>query len=91
MLSGYLKADLNSCFSDLVLLARRNDLVAIARESGLFRIHYNAKFDLDSVDFIKTLDTVLIIVRGKVSKSTLSVAERDTLLQYIRESNASLN
>lgn len=91
MLSTYLKADLNSCFSELVLLARRHDLVAIAKESGLFRIHYNAKFDLDSVDLIKTMDTVLIIVRGKVSKSNLTQAQRDTLMQYIRESNASLN
>lgn len=91
MLRTDLKADLFSCFSPLVMLARRNDLVAIVRESNLYRVYHSSKFDLETIDELKLMDSVVIIVRGKMSKSKLTLEERKLLVDYIRDSNASLN
>lgn len=81
----------SSCFSTLVLLARRHDLVALISDSGLWRVIYAAKFSLEEVTDLQKYDVHLLILRGKATKNKLTEAEREHLLQYIRESNASLN
>ena len=83
--------DLSSCFSWFVLAARRHDVAAIARDGERFRVLYAARLTLDEINELNSYDTVIITLHGKTTKNLLSKAERDDLLQYIRESNASLN
>jgi hypothetical protein len=91
MIKTSLRPDIQSCYSPLVMLARRHDIVALVRDSNLFRVIYAHKFTLDEVQELQKLDTVVIILRGKTTKSLLTDAQREDLIVHIREANANLN
>lgn len=91
MIKTNLCREKNSCFSKLVMLARRHDLVALISDSGFWRVIYAAKFSLEEVTELQNYDIYLLILRGKATKNKLTETERLELLEYIRESNANLN
>lgn len=91
MIKTSLCREKSSCYSMLVMLARHHDLVALIQDSNLWRVVYASKFSLEEVTELQKLDVYLLILRGKATKNKLTEAEREHLLQYIRESNASLN
>lgn len=91
MIKTSLRPDKSSCYTYLVMLARRHDIVALVSESNLWRVIYASKFTLDEVNELKNYDVHLLILRGKTTKIKLTNAECVDLLQHIRESNANLN
>lgn len=91
MVKTSLRPELQSCYSPLIMCARRHDIAAIVRESNFYRVIYAPKFTLEEVTELQKYDTIVIILRGKTTKSLLTDAEREELLVHIRESNANLN
>ena len=83
--------EISTCFTYLVMLARRHDLAAIVKIKDKFSVAYSARIDLKVVDELKEYDVYHLITHGKTTKSKLTAEEKDLLLVYIRECNVQLN
>lgn len=91
MLHTSLQHSIESCYTWLVMLSRRHDMVALVRESNLFKVVYSAKINLDDVQSLTTFEVMHLITRGKTTKSKLTAAQKADLLVYIKECNEKLN
>lgn len=90
MATNTLFHDSSAALMRAVLSARNSDLVAVYPEGAATRVLVCSRISQDSLDELRELPTTLIIVRGHVSKNTLSEAERANLTDLIKESNANL-
>lgn len=91
MLTTASSSEINSLFTWLVMLSRRNDVVAIVKVQDLFKIVYSARVGLDVFADLNELDVIHLIVYGKTTKSKLTAQQKDELLVYIKECNVQLN
>ena len=76
MVKSKLCASVYTAIVEVIQLARRHDIACLARDSGLFRNFYSATFTTEDIEELQALDVIILIVRGKVTKSNLTDEQR---------------
>jgi len=71
--------------------ARRSDLVALAKDPKGFRIISAARITTDAIDSLHNYDTIIILVRGVMSKCSLDVGEISFFREQLREAFRPMN